>query len=53
VITMQEIYSFEQIGIDKDGLIQGSFRTHGVRPKFFEKFIRMGVPIPEKIFETL
>lgn len=52
VITMQEIYSFEQTGIDKNGIIQGGFRMHGVRPKFFEKFIRMGVPIPEKLFET-
>ena len=52
VITMQEIYSFEQSGIDKEGVIQGSFRTHGVRPKFFEKFAKMGVPIPEKLFDT-
>ena len=52
VITMQEIYSFEQSGIDKEGGIQGSFRTHGVRPKFFDKFVKMGVPIPEKLFES-
>lgn len=51
VITMQEIYSFEQSGIDKEGVIQGSFRTHGVRPKFFERFAKMGVPIPEKLFD--
>jgi pilus assembly protein CpaF len=50
VITMQEIYSFEQKGVDKDGVISGSFRTHGVRPKFFERFIRMGVPLPEHLF---
>lgn len=50
VITMQEIYSFEQKGIDKDGVIAGSFRTHGVRPKFFGKFIKMGVPVPEHLF---
>lgn len=51
VITMQEIYSFEQSGIDKDGVIQGNFLTHGVRPKFFERFVKMGVPIPERLFE--
>ncbi|EKD38399.1 MAG: hypothetical protein ACD_75C00747G0002, partial [uncultured bacterium] len=51
VITMQEIYSFEQSGIDKDGVIQGNFLTHGVRPKFFERFVKMGVPVPEKLFE--
>lgn len=52
VITMQEIYSFDQRGIDENGVISGSFRTHGVRPKFFERFLRMGVPIPENLFET-
>lgn len=52
VITMQEIYSFEQKGVDKDGVISGNFRTHGVRPKFFERFQKMGVPIPENLFDT-
>jgi len=51
VITMQEIYSFDQRGIDKNGAISGSFRTHGVRPKFFERFLKMGVPIPENLFD--
>jgi pilus assembly protein CpaF len=52
VITMQEIMSFEQRGVDKEGVISGSFRAHGVRPKFFDRFIRMGVPVPENLFET-
>ena len=52
VITMQEIYSFEQKGVDKDGVVSGNFRTHGVRPKFFEQFARMGVPVPENLFDT-
>lgn len=52
VITMQEIYSFEQRGVDKDGVISGSFIPHGVRPKFFERFIKMGVPIPEHLLDT-
>ena len=51
VITMQEIYSFEQTGVDKEGVISGSFRTHGVRPKFFERFVKMGVPIPDNLFD--
>ena len=52
VITMQEIMSFEQRGVDKEGVISGSFRAHGVRPKFFDRFIRMGVPVPENLFES-
>ena len=52
VITMQEIMSFEPRGVDKEGVISGSFRAHGVRPKFFDRFIRMGVPVPENLFES-
>ena len=41
VITMQEIFSFEQSGVDKEGIVSGQFRTHGIRPKFFERFVKM------------
>ena len=51
VITMQEIFSFEQTGVDKDGLVSGQFRAHGIRPKFFERFKQMGIPIREDLFE--
>lgn len=51
VITMQEIFSFEQTGVDKAGLVSGQFRAHGVRPKFFERFKQMGIPITEDLFE--
>ena len=51
VITMQEIFSFEQSGLDKDGVVSGRFRTHGIRPKFFERFTKMGIPITEHLSE--
>ena len=51
VITMQEIFSFDQSGVDKDGLVSGRFRTHGIRPKFFDRFTEMGIPIMENLFE--
>ena len=49
VITMQEIFSFEQSGVDKDGVVSGRFRSHGIRPKFFERFVKMGIPITEHL----
>lgn len=51
VITMQEIFSFEQTGVDKEGTVSGQFRAHGIRPKFFERFKQMGIPIKEDLFE--
>ncbi len=50
VITMQEIYAFEQTGVDKEGAVSGQFVARGIRPRFFDKFLRMGVPIPERLF---
>lgn len=47
VITMNEILSFEQTGLDPEGGVQGSFRMHGIRPKFFNKFNAMGIEIPD------
>ena len=51
-ITMQEICCFEQTGVDEKGKIQGSFRTRGLLPKFFEKFKVQGIPIPTEMFRT-
>lgn len=51
-ITMQEIFSFDQAGVDSKGQIQGVFRAKGVLPKFFEKFRIHGVPVPSDIFRT-
>jgi len=51
VITLQEIFSFQQTGITSEGKIQGRFRFHGVRPRFADKFRVMGISIPRDIFD--
>jgi pilus assembly protein CpaF len=43
VITMQEIFRFEQTGTDADGRIQGEFRATGVRPRALERIARFGI----------
>jgi pilus assembly protein CpaF len=52
VITMQEIFSFEQEGVDSNGKVVGHFRATGVMPQFLEKFRAHGVPVPPGMFET-
>ena len=32
VITMQEIFVFEKMGVTQDGKVMGRFRATGVRP---------------------
>lgn len=51
MITLQEIFAFEQMGVEADGRIRGRFKACGVRPKFTEKFVVMGVPVPSGIFD--
>jgi len=51
VITMQELFAFEQIGITEKGLVRGLFRPKGIRPKFGEKFTARGISFPRKAFD--
>ena len=52
IITMQEVFSFKQTGMDENGKVTGVFEMSRVLPKFFEKFEALGVPIPEEIFSS-
>lgn len=51
VITMQEIYRFNQTGMDKDGLVTGHFRATGVRPKFMDRLKAYGLSVPDATFD--
>ena len=52
VVTMQEIFKFEQAGLDQNGKVKGRFRATGIRPKFAEKFQAMGIQIPHELFDA-
>jgi pilus assembly protein CpaF len=51
VITMQEIFLFEKMGITQDGKVIGRFRATGVRPKVCERLKTSGVHLPADMFE--
>ncbi len=51
MITMQEIFFFEQTGIEDNGSVKGSFRLTGVLPRFVERFRTLGIPVPYEVFE--
>ena len=44
IITMQEIFVFEKMGVTQDGKVIGRFRATGVRPKCCERLKRVGHP---------
>jgi pilus assembly protein CpaF len=50
VVTMQDIFRFDQTGIDSEGRVRGSFRSTGIRPRFAEKFESLGIQLAPGIF---
>lgn len=52
VITLQEIFTYEQKGLDQQGTLKGRFRATGVRPKFMERFAARGVTVPSDLFDA-
>jgi pilus assembly protein CpaF len=51
VITMQEIFLFEKLGVDQNGKVLGRFRATGVRPKACERLKASGIHLPPDMFE--
>ncbi len=51
VITTQDIFHFEQQGIDKEGRVIGFHHATGVRPKFTDRLIRAGIELSPEIFD--
>jgi pilus assembly protein CpaF len=51
VISMQDIFEFQQTGLDERRVAQGHFMANGIRPVILAKLQACGVPVPAGIFE--
>lgn len=52
VITLQDIFVFDfSMGVDEDGRFQGRIKATGIRPKFTERLLDLGINLPADIFE--
>jgi pilus assembly protein CpaF len=51
VITMQEIFCFEKLGVTQEGKVIGRFRATGVRPKVCDRLKASGIHLPPDMFE--
>lgn len=49
-IVLQDIFVFEQKGIDEKGRVIGRFRPTGIRPKFMDRIEAAGIKLPDDIF---
>jgi pilus assembly protein CpaF len=50
VVVLQDVFLFEQTGLDERGKIIGQLRPTGIRPKFVELFEQQNIYLPPNIF---
>jgi pilus assembly protein CpaF len=51
MITMQEIFRYDQTGVAPDGTVLGHFRATGIRPRFAERLLARGAPLADYLFD--
>ena len=51
VISMQEVFRFQRVGLSPDNKILGHFTATGVRSAFSERFRMWGYDVPASIYE--
>ncbi len=52
IISMQDIFVFDRLGIDEAGKVRGMFRATGIRPKFAERLATGGCKLRPGLFES-
>jgi len=50
IVTLQDLFKFQQTGVSEDGKILGYQAATGIRPTFAEKFEQAGVVLPPDLF---
>jgi pilus assembly protein CpaF len=52
IITLQDLFLFDfSMGVDEAGRFKGRIKSTGLRPKFAQKLIDLGIVLPPEIFE--
>ena len=50
-VTMQDIFVFQQTGVDGQGNVTGQFRATGIRPRFQDRLIAHGQAVSDEIYD--
>ncbi|WP_148087135.1 CpaF family protein, partial [Pseudogemmobacter humi] len=53
VISMQEIFRFERLGVEPSGKIIGRFNATGIRSAYSDRFRQWGFDLPASIYEPI
>jgi pilus assembly protein CpaF len=51
VVTMQDVFVFENQGVSSEGRTLGTFTATGIRPRFEQKLKASGISLPSNFFE--
>jgi len=51
VVSMQDIFIFDRLGIGLNNRVLGRFRATGIRPSFSERLKTSGIQLPSNMFE--
>jgi pilus assembly protein CpaF len=51
VVSTQDIFVFDRMGLNRDGKVCGRFRATGIRPRCSERLLAFGVQLPGEMFE--
>jgi pilus assembly protein CpaF len=49
-VTLQDVFLFQQTGVDARGKVQGQMVSTGLRPHFMQRFESAGIHLPADIF---
>ncbi len=52
-IDLQEIFTFERLGVNDAGKVQGRFKATGIMPKILDRLRVSGIQLPPGIFEEV
>ncbi len=52
IITLQDIFVYKQKGKDENGKMMGDVVPTGIKPKFFDKFDKAGIILPQDLFSV-
>jgi pilus assembly protein CpaF len=53
IITMQDIFVFDKMGITESGKVMGRFRATGIRPRFYDRLTSCGITLSPEIFQQV
>ena len=53
VISMQEVFRYERLGVEPNGKIIGRFNATGVRSHYSDRFKQWGFDLPASIYEPI